>query len=218
MEAVIFDFNGTLFFDNDKHLLAWGAVSKALRGQDLSEAELETHLNGVPNREIIQYLTNHQASLDEIKQWSLEKEVYYRQFCLADKENFHLVAGVEAYFNYLQDSGIPFTIASASIKPNIDFFVESFHLDHWIKKEKIVYDDGTYQNKVKMFLKAAEILKTPIEKIVIFEDSPSGVANAYRAGCHQIVVVCPKAKSQAFLKMPGVIQTIETFEEMLDLK
>ena len=26
-KAVIFDFNGTLFFDNDKHVLAWGKIS-----------------------------------------------------------------------------------------------------------------------------------------------------------------------------------------------
>ena len=29
--GVIFDFNGTLFFDNDKHVKAWGAISQLLR-------------------------------------------------------------------------------------------------------------------------------------------------------------------------------------------
>ncbi|MFR3429530.1 MAG: hypothetical protein ACLTTH_05245 [Holdemanella porci] len=35
-----------------------------------------------------------------------------------------MVKGAEEYFDYLKESNIPFTIASASIKPNIDFFVE----------------------------------------------------------------------------------------------
>ena len=34
-KGVIFDFNGTLFFDNDKHILAWGEISKMLRGMIL---------------------------------------------------------------------------------------------------------------------------------------------------------------------------------------
>ena len=27
-KGVIFDFNGTLFFDNPKHVLAWGKISR----------------------------------------------------------------------------------------------------------------------------------------------------------------------------------------------
>lgn len=31
-KGVIFDFNGTLFFDSDKHVLAWGKMAEELRG------------------------------------------------------------------------------------------------------------------------------------------------------------------------------------------
>ena len=31
-QGIIFDFNGTLFFDNDKHVKAWNEISKILRG------------------------------------------------------------------------------------------------------------------------------------------------------------------------------------------
>ena len=47
-KGVIFDFNGTLFFDNDKHILAWGEISKMLRGRGITEEELLEHFNGVP--------------------------------------------------------------------------------------------------------------------------------------------------------------------------
>ena len=33
IKGVIFDFNGTLFFDNDKHVKAWGAISRLLRNK-----------------------------------------------------------------------------------------------------------------------------------------------------------------------------------------
>ena len=39
-KGVIFDFNGTLFFDNDKHVLAWNEISRLLRGCDITDEEL----------------------------------------------------------------------------------------------------------------------------------------------------------------------------------
>ena len=44
-KGVIFDFNGTLFFDNDKHILAWGEISKMLRGKGITEEELLSFVN-----------------------------------------------------------------------------------------------------------------------------------------------------------------------------
>ena len=157
-KGVIFDFNGTLFFDNDKHIKAWGAISQLIRGYGISDQELHEHFNGVPNKEIIQYLFNGECDDEMINKYSLLKEEYYRKYCQEDVESFHLVEGVEQYFKDLSKRNIPFTIASASIKENIDFFVESFHLDNWINPKNIVYDDGTYKNKIAMFEKASEIL------------------------------------------------------------
>ena len=42
IKGVIFDFNGTLFFDNDKHVKAWGAISRLLRNKDITDKELQT--------------------------------------------------------------------------------------------------------------------------------------------------------------------------------
>ena len=42
-EGVIFDFNGTLFFDDDKHVLAWGEISRLLRGRDITDERNSEH-------------------------------------------------------------------------------------------------------------------------------------------------------------------------------
>ena len=55
-KGVIFDFNGTLFFDNDKHIKAWEEISKLIRGHGISEDELHTKFNGVSNNQIISYV------------------------------------------------------------------------------------------------------------------------------------------------------------------
>ena len=66
IKGVIFDFNGTLFFDNDKHVKAWGAISRLLRNKDITDEELHKHFNGVPNQKIIQYMKNNQATKEDI--------------------------------------------------------------------------------------------------------------------------------------------------------
>lgn len=213
-EAVIFDFNGTLFFDNDKHTKAWNAMSLKLRQCPITDEELHTKFNGVPNQKIIEYITNNKASEKEKKEYSLMKESFYREACLEDQKNFHLVAGVEDFFDTLKNKQLPFTIASASIKENIDFFVENFHLEKWMDPEKIVYDHGHYANKVAMFQDAAKLLETPIENTLIFEDSFSGIKHAYVAGCRQIIVVCDKNQQEKYLNLPGVIDTIQDFTQL----
>lgn len=189
MKSVIFDFNGTLFLDNDKHVLAWSKISQELRGKPITEQELHEKMNGVNNVRIIRYLNGGVENSELEQKYSLLKEQYYREFCKADTENFHLIAGAEELFDYLQKNGIPFTIASASIKPNIDFFVESFGLDRWIDPANIVYDDGLHPDKVSMFEDAADRLGRPLEEFTVIEDSLAGVECSVKAGIQDIRVI-----------------------------
>lgn len=212
--AVIFDFNGTLFFDNEKHIMAWGEISKELRGTSISDEELHEKINGVPNKKAIQYLLNNTASAEVLNLYSLKKEAYYRKFCKEDKDNFHLVKGAYQYFDFLKQHQIPFTIATASIKPNVDFFVESFDLYKWMDPNCIIYDNGSYDNKVAMFQEAAHVLGVPIEDTLILEDSYSGIVDAYKAGCKQIIVIDSSGNGNRYEKLPGVIKVIKDFTEI----
>ena len=213
-EGVIFDFNGTLFFDSEKHVLAWGKMSEELRGTGIGREEMQEHFYGVPNNRAIEYLLQKDCEEEELTKFSELKEAYYREFCKEDKESFHLVSGCQQFFDELKKERIPFTIASASIKPNIDFFVESFELEKWFEPKKIVYDDGSFENKVKMFQYAAEIIGVPIEKCLIFEDSESGIRDAYIAGCENIIVVDSMGVAKKHLGKPGVKKIIKSFEEL----
>ncbi|MDO4943213.1 MAG: HAD family phosphatase [Lachnospiraceae bacterium] len=215
-KGVIFDFNGTLFFDNDKHILAWNEVSRMIRGRDITEQELHEKFNGTPNEQIIRYMTNGKAAPGEINRYSLLKEELYRKYCKEDKNTFHLVDGAVNYFHWLQRRQIPFTIASASIRENMDFFRESFDLDRYIEPSKLVYDNGSYENKVQMFQDAAVKLGVDMKDILIIEDSLSGIVNAYAAGCDKILVICEKCREKEYSMYPGVIGTMQTFEHIYD--
>lgn len=212
-KGVIFDFNGTLFFDNDKHILAWSEISKMLRGKGITEEELLEHFNGVPNQKIISYLLGREGIEEEIEKYSQLKEEFYRKFCLEDKENLHLVDGAEEFFDELKEKGIPFTIASASIKANIDFFVKEFRLKNWLDPEDIIYDNGSYDNKIAMFQDAAKKLGVDIKECMIVEDSVSGIYSGYLAGCKNIVVIDSSNRAEEYKALPGVVKVIQNFRK-----
>lgn len=96
---------------------------RSYRGKEITLEELHTKLNGTPNIQNILYFTDGKATKEELEKYSQKKEEYYRQFCKEDTEKFHLVDGVCEFFDHLKEKDIPFTIASASIKENIDFFI-----------------------------------------------------------------------------------------------
>lgn len=214
MKGVIFDFNGTLFLDHDKHVLAWNQISMKLRGRPITQEELLDHFNGVPNEVIIDYLCEGQAIKKQKEELSALKEQYYRSYCLEDAKSFHLIKGAEAYFRSLRDQGIPFTIASASIKENIDFFARAFQLNRYFDISTIVYDDGSYKNKIDMFKEASRRLAIPLRDCRIFEDSVSGIKSAYEAGCDDIVVVDTTAKGETYKSLPGVKRVIQDLTEV----
>ena len=85
-KGVIFDFNGTLFLDNPKHVLAWSKISQDIRKCGVSEEELREHMNGVPNNKIVEYLYGGNCSKEDNDKYSALKEEYYREFCKEDKK------------------------------------------------------------------------------------------------------------------------------------
>ena len=195
-------------------MLAWSKISKELRNCDISEEELYTHINGVVNAKVVEYMLNGQCTKERLEKYSTLKEVYYRQFCKEDQKNFHLVNGFIPYFDQLKKQNIPFTIASAFMWDNINFFITSFHLNRWSDAKNIVYDDGNFENKITMFRVAAKRIGVDIKDCLIFEDSQSGIESAYKAGCRNIIVVNSAHKKDIYQNMKGVTQVIYDFTNM----
>lgn len=77
--------------------------------------------------------------------WVEQKEQIYRALCLEDDVNFHLAPGVHELLDFITEHHIPTTIATASGRTNLDFFIRQFRLDRWFKPERIVYDDRDAQ-------------------------------------------------------------------------
>ena len=209
MFAVLLDFNGTMFFDASLHLEAWSKIYRELHPES-TEAPDTKLFCGPRNDEI---LKNMAPWLDARQRdfYSEKKEELYRIACVNNPEITHLVNGLEAFLQHLLEKGVPFGLASASIKANIDFFFETFGLDRWFKIEDVVYDDGTYANKGAMHLEAARRLGVDFAECLVLEDSLSSIRQARQNGAGCIVAVGSPASASEF---QGLAQyTISDFTE-----
>ena len=65
-----------------------------------------------------------------------------------------------------------------------------------------------------MFLYAAEVIGVPIEECLIFEDSDSGIRDAYTAGCRNIIVVDSMGVAAKHAGKEGVKNIIRDFTEL----
>lgn len=211
LKGVIFDFNGTLFFDSNYHLEVFKQLKKEITGKELTLQEMEKEYSGRPNIEIFKKMSNNTFSLEQCEYYSQRKEEMYRE--LVRKNDSHLCNGAIELFEFLKKRNVPFTIASASIKENIDFFVEYFGLDQWFDVNQIVYDDGSYKDKTKMFLEANKRLHVQ-NHILIFEDSLSGIQCATKVGASLIVIERNNLKD--FYSDYPIIQVVKDLSESLE--
>ena len=215
-KGIIFDFNGTLFFDSEKHLEAWREFSKRVRPYAFTDDEMREHMFGRTNEDIISYLIGKKPSPELVEQLGQEKEAVYREMCRKDSKNTVLAPGAENFLDYLKENNIPRTIATMSDKNNVDFFIETFNLQKWFDIDKIVYDNGKIPGKPApdIYLKAAKNLNLNPKDCVVVEDALSGIESAFNAGIGKIIAIASMESEELYRQIPAVSQIIKNFDEI----
>lgn len=211
MKTVLLDFNGTLFFDTGFHMEAWSKIYQELTGK-IGENMGPEHLCGPRNEDIINSIKPG-LTREERDEISARKEALYRKVCVQHQKQLKLVAGVEEFLDYLVKNGITFTLASASIMDNINFYFETFGLDRWFDKESIVYDDGTYPDKGAMHVEAAKRLNTSIERCVVIEDSTYAISLTKDYGASTIIGIGSRSVHPDLIRS-GATYCIEDFTQI----
>ncbi len=188
-KGIIFDFNGTLLWDTQLHNIAWDNFFKA-HGFFMSDEEKHRKMHGRLNGEILTELFRGSITQGEVERYALEKEYEYQRLC-EELDGFSLAEGVPEMFEKLREKDIPFVIATASGKENVDFYMRKLGLGKWFKEEHIIYNDGSMRGKPfpDLFLKAIAVLGLDSSDITIFEDSVSGIKAAEAAAAGKIVIV-----------------------------
>ena len=222
-KGIIFDFNGTLFFDSNMHLEAWREFSAKLRGTPFTDAEMREHMFGRTNKDIIEYAIGKTPTDEFVKAMAEEKEGLYRDNCRKLGEKCKLAPYATDFLDYLKENNIPRTIATMSDKNNVDFFIEHFKLNKWFDIDKIVYDNGKIAGKPEpdIYLQAAKNLNLSPADCVVVEDAVSGIEAAKRAGIGKIVAIASMEPVSLYKNIPEVkliIQNFNNFEAILSAK
>lgn len=214
-KGIIFDFNGTLFWDSEKHLEAWREYSKRLRGTAFSDEEMREYMFGRTNSDIIAYAIGKTPSPEMVDVLGKEKEALYRNMCRDDAENTVLAPRAIEFLEWLKENNIPRTIATMSEKDNVDFYIEEFKLERWFDLDKIVYSDGTLPGKPApdIYILAAEKLGLKPEECVVVEDAVSGIEAARAAGVGKIVAIASMESPELYENIPAVSLIIKDFSD-----
>ncbi len=214
--GLIFDFNGVLLWDTELHEHTWRDFSAALRGKPLSDEELIHQVLGRTNRYILEYLTGRTLTATELHALTEQKEELYRRRCLTLGAAFQLSPGAVELLEFLAAHGIPRTIATASGRSNLDFFIAQLQLTRWFEPSHIVYDDDSFPNKPApdIYLRAAARLALPPQQCVVVEDSRAGLQAAAAAQIGYLAALGPAATHNSLRQLPGVKAVITSLQEL----
>lgn len=216
-KAVIFDFNGTMFFDEDKHVRSWREFALEKYNREIRDEEFSSHIHGFNNKAILEYFTGRKLSEEEVEQLSTEKELIYQRMCEEDEEHLHLVDGLVDFLSELKKNGVLLAIATASRKPNVDWYIRTFHLLDYFKKEDIIYDDGTLTRgkpDPMIYERALKQLNVRREDTIIFEDSVSGIKSAFASKVRYVVGIRPEGDESRIERMKELSYVIHDFKNI----
>ena len=214
MKAVLFDFNGTLFDDTNFHRRAWHDYMLERFGRDYGIDEINRYFIGPGNREIFHHCFG-EISEAELREYSLEKEVYYRKIASETQENMRLIDGAPELFDLLAARGIPFVLATASPIDNIEFYLNDLGLKKWFSMERVVYDTGELACKPApdFYIEAARRAGVSPRECIVVEDSPTGFEAAKRAGAGKIIAIDRTQPPEVLAQRPEIDAVIHDFTD-----
>lgn len=214
MGGVVFDFNGTMFFDEEFQNISWRSFLEEKTGKTVTDEEFQEFVHGRNNQFTLTHFISPDLTAEEMEKLAEEKEQKYRNLCL-ESSCFRLEEGLPEFLDQLKKQGIPMTIATASGEKNVRFFFEHLGLDRWFSLEQVALNDGTMKGKPEpdIYWKAAELLGIRPEECVVFEDAKSGIEAACRAGAARVIGVESMQDRETLLAW-GASHTIKDYRDL----
>ena len=215
MKGIIFDFNGTLFWDSQLHYDAWRDYSKLLRGFEFTDEEMRDKMFGHTNEDIIEYAIGQKPTKEMVEKYGKEKESLYRECCLLSPEILKLAPGAIEFLDYLKENNIPRAIATMSEWDNVEFYINVFGLEKWFDLDKIIYSDGTIPGKPApdIFQIASKKINLDPKDCIVVEDAIAGIKSAQTAGIGKIIAIASLEPIEFYQQIDGVDSIIKDFYE-----
>lgn len=191
IKGILFDFNGTLFFDSKLHIEAF-EICFAKRNMEVPTAEyIITNIFGISNENIYKGFFDKNATKEDCLRFAEEKEGIYRRMCLDHPELMRYTEGACELMSYLKENDIPYCLVTGSGLDNISFYNENMELYKWFDREHIVCADDNVKSKPnpEIYEYAAKKLGLSAEECIVFEDGTKGIIAANKAGAGVTIAI-----------------------------
>ena len=191
VRGLLFDFNGTLFFDSECHVQAFNKCFEIYGVKPLERSFMINNLFGKTNELICKGYYVKNATDEDVKEYDRIKEEAYVEKCLEMPERLCLCKGASDMLDYLKENGIPYCIATGSPIQNVEFYFKHLGLGKWFNSDNLVYADGSFRSKPApdCYEIAAKRLGLTPEECAVFEDGTSGILAANAAGASKVIAV-----------------------------
>lgn len=208
-EALVFDFNGTLFWDSRYNLAAWNEISLRYRGIPYSREEM-ARLDGRTSGVTAAYFLGLPLDDPKVNEVVDEKEDLYAKLCVATGSP-SLAPGATELFDQARRKRYLLAIATSAPKRNMDMYRAWWPvLD---QMDVIVCDDGKHRGKPMpdIYLDTCKALGHGPRSVVVFEDSLQGVHAALSAQVDRVWQVVNDAKPAPIAGVRGRISDFREF-------
>ncbi len=208
IKTVIFDMDGVIVDTEPVHHFAYNQLFKQLQ-IDISP-ELYASFTGNSTKNIFEKLKTEFDLLQDVETLvNLKRELFNEAF--DHKEDLYLLEGVEHLIQDLHSHGMQLILASSSATVTINRIFNRFNLFRYFTHIVSGEDFPKSKPHPAIFLKAAELAKTPVSQCIVIEDSTNGILAAKAAGIYCVGYDSVNSKMQDY---SSADQIITNFNEL----
>jgi beta-phosphoglucomutase len=208
--AAIWDVDGTLVDTAELHFAAWirlfGELSLPFTRDDFR------FTFGRRNPEIFPELLGDRAREHDLTELADRKEGYYRAAAAAS--GVTLLPGVRPLLDALPEAGFAQAIGSSAPRENLDFLLDLIAIRPLFGAVIAAEDAKQGKPHPEVFLTAAERVRVPPSRCLVFEDAVVGVQAARAAGMRCIAVTFSGHSTADALAAAGADLVVPSLEKL----
>lgn len=187
--------DGVLFPTEDLKFRAYQDVFKNLYNIDIKETPGRIGLSETKAMELFLNIYNKQGDSSKIQELIQKKrEVYYN---ILEKQDFSPITGVEEFLKKIKLSGeFKVGLATSSNLKSTEILIKKFgfkkYFDSILSLEHVIKP----KPDPEIYLSSAKLLGIDPSCCVVFEDSPTGLEAAKRAGMYRVGIATGISREQ----------------------